>query len=102
MATKNEASREMIQRRAGRYLGSLEIAYNRRLAISRKQRLICLVPEESQTGNCVAIFLGCPIPFVLRPRGDEWRLVGCCYVHGMMDGQALESPLWNVQNVIIC
>jgi hypothetical protein len=29
-------------------------------------------------------------PSFLRPEGDEWRLIGAAYVHGVMNGEALE------------
>lgn len=39
-----------------------------------------------QPGDQVVIFLGGKMPFILRPVGEKWRLVGVCYVHDIMDG----------------
>jgi hypothetical protein len=52
-----------------------------------------LVPGRVQPGDKVAVFLGCPMPFVIRPttRG-RYRFVGSAYVHGFMDGEALQTP----------
>jgi hypothetical protein len=37
-------------------------------------------------------FFGIGVPFVLRPIGrSEFRLIGHCYVHGIMDGELVES-----------
>ena len=53
----------------------------------------CLVPRHCEPGDVACIFYGCPTPFVLRPSHDgTYMLLGACYVHNMMDGQALERP----------
>jgi hypothetical protein len=99
-ADEQEAFLERTLQAATPYLRSLFSTYNRRLSIT-EERLVCLVPEESMIGDAVFILLGCPIPFVLRPCGDEWRIVGCCYVHEMMDGQALQMGLMS-EDITIC
>lgn len=38
----------------------------------------------------VAILFGASVPFVLQKKGDTWRLVGEAYVHGVMNGEAVE------------
>lgn len=49
-------------------------------------------PDTTQEGDTVAMLYGGRTPFVLRPREDGgWTLVGECYVHGMMGGEALEE-----------
>lgn len=50
------------------------------------------IPDEAEEGDLIAIFFGLGIPFVLRPlAGDTYKLVGPCYVHGIMDGEGLRS-----------
>ncbi|KAH7310612.1 heterokaryon incompatibility protein-domain-containing protein [Stachybotrys elegans] len=45
-------------------------------------------------GDQVAIILGCDFPIVIRPRGsDRYEVVGPCFVHGLMLGEALKPPL---------
>jgi hypothetical protein len=39
-----------------------------------------------QPGDQVVLFLGGRMPFILRPVGDKWKLIGVCYVHDIMDG----------------
>lgn len=51
-----------------------------------------LGPEDMQEGDVVTVLHGGQTPFVLRRRGDQsgWILVGECYVHGLMNGEALK------------
>jgi hypothetical protein len=60
-----------------------------------------LVPWGSAVGDVVVVPWGSEVPFVIREveyvedgldgeketRGRRWRLVGECYVHGVMDGE---------------
>jgi hypothetical protein len=55
---------------------------------------IGLVPEYTATGDIICLIYGSEVPFVLRSMSGEhegdYQLVGECYVHGIMDGEALE------------
>jgi hypothetical protein len=56
-----------------------------------------LGPRDAQTGDHLSILLGCSVPVILRRVGSAesarvYKLVGECYVHGMMDGEALDFP----------
>lgn len=44
-------------------------------------------------GDSVCIVAGCRVPIVLRRRGggSRYGLVGGAYVHGFMDGEAVEG-----------
>lgn len=42
-------------------------------------------PSNAQRGDEVAIIFGYGIPFLLRPRGSVWNLVGRVYLHVIMD-----------------
>lgn len=48
-----------------------------------------LCPGLVEKGDLVVVLMGYTTPFILRPAGDEFLLVGECYVHGIMQGQAL-------------
>jgi hypothetical protein len=51
---------------------------------------IGLVPPKTEVGDKVCILFGGRTPFVLRDAGGgKHVLVGECYIHGMMDGEAL-------------
>jgi hypothetical protein len=51
------------------------------------------VPYTTKVGDCIALLGGGKFPFILRPNGDHYCLVGPCYVHGIMNGEAFpENP----------
>jgi hypothetical protein len=52
---------------------------------------ICLLPGASQPGDSIALIRGGKVPFVLRPHGVNWMLIGEAYVHGIMEGEAWEG-----------
>jgi hypothetical protein len=49
-----------------------------------------IAPMPAEPGDKVCILLGGHMPFVMRQEGDEWLLVGTAYVHGLMNGEAME------------
>jgi hypothetical protein len=46
--------------------------------------------KEIEVGDEVAFFPGATVPFVIRsqPGNSKYLLVGDCYVHGLMNGEA--------------
>lgn len=66
----------------------------RRFAVTRNGYFV-LGPDALQEGDVVAVLRGGKTPFLLREvnAGEGgWRLVGECYVHGLMDGEG-----WDVE-----
>jgi hypothetical protein len=49
-----------------------------------------LGPKVLEVGDVVCVLFGGKMPFCLRPWGRYYRLVGECYVHGLMSGEAME------------
>ena len=51
------------------------------------------VPKET---DVVAVLLSCSTPLILRPaqscnNGEvRWKIVGECYLHGIMNGEAMQ------------
>jgi len=62
---------------------------NRRL-FATAQGYIGLGPCAMQEYDILCVLFGCLVPFVLRPSGERYRLVGECYVHGIMQGEAIQ------------
>ena len=63
---------------------------NRRM-ISTIGGYLGLAPEEVQENDVISIFCGCNFPVVLRPCGDNYLLIGECYVDGIMDGEVVQA-----------
>ncbi len=43
-------------------------------------------------GDSVYVLKGSNVPLLLRSNGDEtWRVVGECFIHGLMDGEAMAA-----------
>ncbi|KAI0907784.1 heterokaryon incompatibility protein-domain-containing protein [Ustulina deusta] len=61
-----------------------------------------LAPQGCKVSDIVCILLGCSVPVILsRDRGSLYKIVGEAYVHGMMDGEAMEMvPLNEVDGHI--
>ena len=95
----------------------LVACYGRKFAVTER-RYMALVPHCTETGDRIAIILGAPVPFVVRESGDvlgkgdilerklvDFRqvvnLVGDAYVHGIMEGEALESEDFAPQDILI-
>lgn len=74
------------------YLVSLNTLAHRRRPFVTEQGLLGQGPLHVQTGDLVVIFMGHPVPFLVRKRVDTgYTLVGEAYVHGIMDGEFLED-----------
>jgi hypothetical protein len=51
---------------------------------------VCLMPETVERGDVLVVLLGCNFPVLIRPYGDMYRVVGECYVYGLMEGEVFE------------
>ena len=53
-------------------------------------------PNCTAVGDQIFLLIGSDVPFILRPAGENFELVGACYVHGVMYGESLcENPYMN-------
>ena len=67
----------------------------RRFGVTQSAGYYVMGPDAMDDGDAVVVLHGGRTPFVLRRRrdgGDGWTLVGECYVHGIMNGEALQMP----------
>ncbi|RFU77969.1 het-domain-containing [Trichoderma arundinaceum] len=60
--------------------------WGRNLSITDKGYL-AMVPITSAVGDEIVIFQGAKLPFIVRTEDGKSKLVGPCYVRGMMDGE---------------
>lgn len=72
-----------------------EVVLNRRLVNTEWGRL-GLAPPPVKKRDLVCILFGCSVPILLRRHidadtsEDYFQIIGECYIHGMMEGEALE------------
>ena len=73
-----------------------QVVWNRKffLASGRDGKtLYGLCPPAAGAGDIICILFGCSVPVLLKKAKSKdkecYTLVGECYVHGMMDGEAL-------------
>jgi hypothetical protein len=72
-------------------LGLRRAAFSRRFILT-ENGYMGLAPMSTKKGDCVCIFLGGRTPFVIRPTTRKrCRLIGESYIHGIMDGEAMEN-----------
>ena len=81
-----------------RETGDVEALLSSSLRYTKKRRFAttykgyyALVPAEANPGNHIAILEGGNWPFVFRAQEQSWKLVGECYVHGIMNGEAFDE-----------
>jgi hypothetical protein len=48
-------------------------------------------PVLVEKGDVVAVLFGTGVPFVLRPNGNYYQIIGACYVFGYMHGEAVDE-----------
>jgi hypothetical protein len=66
-----------------------ERAVGRKFFISSRGYMGWL-PSAAQENDIVCVFYGCRIPFAIRIAGqNRYQLLGDCYMHGLMDGEAI-------------
>ena len=67
---------------------------NGRSFFTTEEGHIGLAPRAARPGDRVCVLLGSDAPLLLRPTEDkQYQLVGPCYTHGIMSGEALLGPL---------
>ena len=79
---------------------------------TKERKLLGFGPQGLRPGDAVCIALDVPTPLLLRQDtdrpiddtdvalGKRWRLVGCCFVHGLMNGEGLK--MGELQSREIC
>ena len=51
---------------------------------------IALVPASAQISDQLYLLYGGQVVYCLRKTTDSFKFIGECYVHGVMDGEAVE------------
>lgn len=75
---------------ADRYTEAMYYCLCLRRFFVTKKGYIGIGPACMQEGDRVCLLSGAIVPFILRPDGDQHKLIGEAYVHGIMRGEACE------------
>lgn len=71
-------------------------AFSNRLAgalfCATERRYVGLTAVGTVEGDQICLLHGAKVPFVMRKLDSAWRLVGECYIHGMMHGEVFKEP----------
>jgi len=82
---------------AASFLGQARQACKMRNLFITQEGNIGLAPKAAQPGDEVCVLFGCINPMVVRrvpnSSSPQYRLVGECYTHGMMQGQPILGEL---------
>ena len=77
-----------------------------RKLVTTERGFVGMALETAERGDAVVVLQGCSVPLVLKEvrtaSGDvRWRIVGECYLHGIMNGEAME---WGIeaQDITLC
>jgi hypothetical protein len=88
-APEQHLSDEMLQD-AERWTRAFSTTGTRRLFTTEKGYL-GLGPELIRQGDSIYLLFGATTPFIIRQAevGDNWQIVGECYIHGLMNGEGM-------------
>ncbi|KAF4500718.1 Heterokaryon incompatibility 6, OR allele [Fusarium agapanthi] len=81
--------RSAIIKTGGKSFADIQRAFDQRMATTCSG-YFCLVPWPARASDRIALLRGGRTPYVLRKAGEKWKILGDCYVHGIMSGEA-----WN-------
>lgn len=99
LRTEWEPEYERLQSLVGPHVRSpqfdmdMQLSCNGRKIFSTFSGYIGIGDVTLEPGDLVCVFLGGRTPFIIRPVGEKYKFVGECYLHGIMQGGALEEGL---------
>lgn len=77
------------------YSSALSRACTSRRFFTTRKGYIGLGPPTLQTDDNICILFGGRTPYILRPHGQSYCLIGECYIHGIMFGEALREECFH-------
>lgn len=71
------------------------MTWNWRIVRTDNRSLLGLAPADTKRGDVVVVLFGCSVPVILRQQrsagGKFWKFIGEVYIHGIIDGEAVEG-----------
>lgn len=77
--------------RGFRYIGDVGLRCRGRRPFVTEKGYLGLGPMNMKEGDKIVMFAGLQVPFVLKPYGSMYQLVGEAYVDGVMNGEAFKG-----------
>jgi hypothetical protein len=71
--------------------GNLCTGIKGRVLIRTEKGYMGLAPENTEEEDSVFLLQGGKLPFIMRKSGENWRIIGDCYIHGIMNGEAFDE-----------
>ncbi len=66
------------------------LSAQRRLFVT-KDGYMGTAPMGAQKGDRICVLLGCNVPLLIRPEGDDFLIIGDTYIYGMMNGEVMQD-----------
>ncbi|KAI6089079.1 heterokaryon incompatibility protein-domain-containing protein [Hypoxylon rubiginosum] len=76
---------------------SMVYTIHRRQVFTTLRGYLGLGPEGMKPKDKIVILKGCRVPVILRREDQYWKLIGECYVDGIMYGEGLDNNLGDDQ-----
>jgi hypothetical protein len=73
-----------------RFYGIANTSYRRRKFMATARGWQGVGSRSIKAGDVLVVLFGSRVPFLLRKSGGSYRLISNCYIHGLMDGEAIE------------
>lgn len=59
------------------------------------------VPNGAQISDVICVIAGAAVPFTLRQTPEGYRVMGQCYLHGIMEGEALQDSSLRKESITL-
>lgn len=93
---------EEFQRKARRFMESFMLYCDNRRFFRCKDGMLGWGPDQVREGDAICVLDGASVPFVLRPvEGGRFKVVGDAYVSGIMDGEAMELVVEDMDILLV-
>jgi hypothetical protein len=91
--TFNELAGEIVQKN------------NDRRLFTTRTGLLGTTPYYTRLGDVVAVLSACDMPLILRPKRAHFKVVGGCFVEGLMKGEVAEGikeGKYEMREIVLC
>ncbi|KAK0391005.1 hypothetical protein NLU13_0507 [Sarocladium strictum] len=95
LTSKGDIRKYIMTADAGAFLGLASGPTWMQQLFTTSNGYLGMGPKSGEVGDEAWLVNGCPFPMVLRRATDHFKVIGRCYVHGVMHGEALEKgAMW--------